>query len=105
MTNLEKRVNLAAVAIPFLAVIAAIVLLWNSAVSATDLAILAAMYVITGVGVTVGFHRLLTHRSFKTTPAVRGVLTALGSAAIELGRPRQGSVGPAWAAPSREGVT
>ena len=35
------------------------------------------------LGVTVGFHRLLTHRSFKTTPAVRGTLAALGSAAIE----------------------
>ena len=30
------------------------------------------VYVLTGLGVTVGFHRLLTHRSFKTEPAVRG---------------------------------
>ena len=64
MTRFEKRVNLAAVAIPFLAAIAAIVILWNQAVSWTDLAIFAAMYVLTGVGVTVGFHRMLTHRSF-----------------------------------------
>ena len=41
------------------------------------------MYVLTGLGITVGFHRLLTHRSFKTTPVVAGVFAALGSAAIE----------------------
>jgi stearoyl-CoA desaturase (delta-9 desaturase) len=64
MTRVEKRVNLAAVVIPFAATIAAIVLLWNSFVSWTDLAIMAVMYVVTGFGVTVGFHRLLTHRSF-----------------------------------------
>jgi stearoyl-CoA desaturase (delta-9 desaturase) len=41
------------------------------------------MYVVTGLGITVGFHRLFTHRSFKTSPAVRGVFAALGSIAIE----------------------
>ena len=43
----------------------------------------AILYLLTGLGVTVGFHRLFTHRSFKTYPAVRGVLAVLGSAAIE----------------------
>ena len=38
MTKLEQRVNLAAVVLPFAAFLTAIVLLWNSAVSATDLA-------------------------------------------------------------------
>ena len=47
MTKLEKRVNLVAVALPFVATLAAIVLLWNSVVSAADLAILAVMYVLT----------------------------------------------------------
>ena len=37
----------------------------------------------TGLGITVGFHRLFTHRSFKTGPAIRGMFGALGSAAIE----------------------
>ena len=41
------------------------------------------MYVLTGLGVTVGFHRLLTHRSFKAGRCVRGTLAILGSAAIE----------------------
>jgi stearoyl-CoA desaturase (Delta-9 desaturase) len=41
------------------------------------------LYVLTGLGVTVGFHRLFTHRSFKTGPVLRAVLAILGSAAIE----------------------
>ena len=65
MTKLEKRVNIVAVVLPFAAFLLAIVLLWNSAVSARDLAILAVMYLLTALGVTVGFHRLLTHRAFQ----------------------------------------
>ena len=57
--------------------------MWDEALHWRDLAILGAVYVVTGLGVTVGFHRLLTHRSFKTSPALRGILAALGSAAIE----------------------
>jgi stearoyl-CoA desaturase (delta-9 desaturase) len=45
--------------------------------------VFVVLYVLTGLGITVGFHRHLTHRSFKTRPAVRGVLAILGSAAIE----------------------
>ena len=56
---------------------------WNEALHWRDLAIFGAVYLVTGFGVTVGFHRLLTHRSFKTSPALRGILAALGSAAIE----------------------
>ena len=83
MTKLEKRVNLAAVFLPFVAFLAAIVLLWNSAVSATDLAILAVMYVLTGVGVTVGFHRLLTHRSFQVSKPLEYAFAVLGSMAVQ----------------------
>jgi stearoyl-CoA desaturase (delta-9 desaturase) len=83
MSTLEKRVNLLAVAIPFVATIAAIVLLWNSVVSATDLAILAVMYVLTGLGVTVGFHRMLTHRSFQAPKPIEYGFAVLGSMAVQ----------------------
>ena len=83
MTRVEKRVNLAAVVIPFAATIAAIVLLWNSFVSWTDLAILAVMYLVTGYGVTVGFHRLLTHRSFAVAKPVEYTFAILGSMAVQ----------------------
>ena len=45
--------------------------------------VFAILYVSTGLGITVGFHRLFTHRSFKTGRAVRAVIGILGSAAIE----------------------
>jgi stearoyl-CoA desaturase (delta-9 desaturase) len=50
---------------------------WN------DLIVFAIMYAATGLGVTVGFHRLLTHRAFTTGPRTRAVFAILGSAAIE----------------------
>ncbi len=75
--------NLLAVALPFAGTLAAIVLLWNSVVSATDLAILAVMYVLTALGVTVGFHRMLTHRSFQAPKPVEYVFAALGSMAVQ----------------------
>ena len=57
--------------------------LWESALRWSDIVVFALLYFATGFGVTVGFHRLLTHRSFATTRPVRFVLAALGSAAIE----------------------
>jgi len=57
--------------------------MWNQELRWRDLGILVLMYVPIGLGVTVGFHRLLTHRSFKTSPALRGALAALGTMAIE----------------------
>jgi stearoyl-CoA desaturase (delta-9 desaturase) len=69
--------------VPFLLLGVAAWQVWNEALHWRDLAILAVIYVLTGLGITVGFHRLLTHRSFKTSPVLRGILAALGSAAIE----------------------
>jgi stearoyl-CoA desaturase (delta-9 desaturase) len=83
MNRLEKSVNLAAVVIPFAAVLAALVLLWNRLVSPADLAIMAPMYLLTALGVTVGFHRLLTHRAFATSKPLQYALAVLGSMAVE----------------------
>ena len=69
--------------VPFLLLGLAAWQLWNQAFRWSDAVVLAVLYVATGLGITVGFHRLLTHRSFKTTSLIRGVLAALGSAAIE----------------------
>jgi stearoyl-CoA desaturase (Delta-9 desaturase) len=70
-------------AVPFLLLGVAAWQVWNEALHWRDLAIFGAVYAVTGLGITVGFHRLLTHRSFKTSPALRGIFAALGSAAIE----------------------
>src|SRR4051795_4961538 len=69
--------------LPFLALAAAGWRVWDGLLHPSDLAVFAIVYALTGLGVTVGFHRLLTHRSFKTGPVVRGALAILGSAAIE----------------------
>ena len=83
MTRLERNVNLAAVVVPFAAFLAAIPLLWNRLVGVSDLAVLATMYVVSGLGVTVGFHRLLTHRSFATYKPVEYLLAVAGSMAVQ----------------------
>ncbi len=56
---------------------------WGGALRWSDLVVLAITYLLTGLGVTVGFHRLFTHRSFKTSAPLRALLAALGSAAVE----------------------
>jgi stearoyl-CoA desaturase (Delta-9 desaturase) len=83
MTKTEKVANLGAVVVPFLATLAAIALLWNSLVSARDLAIAVAMYLLTAIGITVGFHRLLTHRSFQTSKPLEYAFAVLGSMAVQ----------------------
>lgn len=83
MTKLEKGVNLGAVVVPFVATILAIVLLWNSWVTAADLIIAAVMYMLTAVGITVGFHRLLTHRAFQTSKPLEYTFAVLGSMAVQ----------------------
>src|SRR4051812_49608993 len=49
----------------------------------SDLIVFALLYIPTGFGITVGFHRLFTHRAFKTGPRTPSVLAVLGSAAVE----------------------
>ncbi len=79
--------TLLVVTLPFIAFLVAVVLLWETrAVGAVDISLLVFMHVVAGLGITVGFHRMLTHRSFETGPWVRGAFTAFGSLAIE-GRP------------------
>jgi stearoyl-CoA desaturase (delta-9 desaturase) len=56
---------------------------WGGWLQWSDVIVFFVMYVLTGLGVTVGFHRHFTHRAFKAKPAVRATLAVLGSAAIE----------------------
>jgi stearoyl-CoA desaturase (delta-9 desaturase) len=83
MTRTERVANLTGVVVPFVGVLVAIVLLWNRAVDAVDLAIFATTYLITASGVTVGFHRLLTHRSFRTHPWLERTFAVMGSMSVQ----------------------
>ncbi len=56
---------------------------WNEALGWSDVIVFFLCYAATALGVTVGFHRLFTHRAFKAKQWVRGTLAIFGSAAIE----------------------
>jgi stearoyl-CoA desaturase (Delta-9 desaturase) len=81
--RLQKSIVLAVVCIPFLATTVAIWQLWERYVTWLDIALLVGLYVPISLGVTAGFHRMLTHRSFKAHPIVRFVILVFGSMAIE----------------------
>ena len=83
MTRLQRNANIGAVALPFAAFLAAIPLLWNNVVGWTDLAILGSIYIATAFGVTIGYHRLLTHRAFETYRPVKYLLAIMGSMAVQ----------------------
>jgi len=80
---LEKTVLLLVVILPLVGVATAILLLWNRWVTGLDLAILAIMYVLTAMGIGVGYHRMLTHRSFDAHPAARYFFLSMGSMALQ----------------------
>jgi stearoyl-CoA desaturase (delta-9 desaturase) len=69
--------------VPFLALGIVGWQVWAELLHWRDIVVFAIVYLVTGLGVTVGFHRLFTHRSFATTPWMRGVFAACGSMAIE----------------------
>jgi stearoyl-CoA desaturase (Delta-9 desaturase) len=79
----ERVVRTLVFGIPPAALVAGGWLTWGGALHWPDLVVLAITYTLTGLGITVGFHRLFTHRSFKTTRAVRATLAVLGSMAVE----------------------
>ncbi|GCE12594.1 acyl-CoA desaturase [Tengunoibacter tsumagoiensis] len=82
-TPLYKAIVLVAVVGPLLATVYAIYSLWGRAIHAVDLALLLSMYTITALGVTVGFHRMLTHRSFKPNPVIKFLFLVMGSMSLE----------------------
>ncbi len=83
MTRAERIANLIGVVVPFAGVVVAIPLLWHHGVDGVDLALLAVMYMVTAVGITVGFHRLLTHRAFQTHPWMERTLAIMGSLSVQ----------------------
>jgi stearoyl-CoA desaturase (delta-9 desaturase) len=78
-----RLLTLAVITVPALGLVAGAVLMWGWGFSWADLGLLVGMYVLTGLGITVGFHRLFTHGSFETTPGVKFVLAVLGTMAIQ----------------------
>src|ERR1700756_853540 len=72
-----------AVLLPLVGLAVAIPVGWGWGLSALDLSIGVTAYVVTGLAVTVGYHRGFTHRSFKARRGLRIALAIGGSLAIE----------------------
>src|ERR1700761_5218397 len=85
MTRTHKVTNLLGVVLPFAGLLAAIVLLWNTAIGPLQLAVMVGLYVITALGITLGYHRMFTHRAMETSKPVRAIVAVMGSMAIQGG--------------------
>jgi stearoyl-CoA desaturase (delta-9 desaturase) len=83
LENLDRGVTGLITVVPPLLLVLAGWQAWNHELHWRDIVIFALMYVPVGLGVTVGFHRLFTHRSFKTSAWMRGLLGVLGTMSIE----------------------
>ncbi len=79
----QKGTMLAITIIPFVAFVAAVALLWNTAVGWTDLGLLVVLYVFCGFGITIGFHRMLTHSAFEAVKPLKAGLLIFGSMAVQ----------------------
>jgi stearoyl-CoA desaturase (Delta-9 desaturase) len=75
--------NFVVVIVPFLALFGLAALLCGRGFSWVDFGLLVSMYIVTALGITVGFHRLFTHRSFETVGAIEFILGVLGSMAVQ----------------------
>ena len=83
MTRAHKVVNLIGVPAPLVGLVVAIVLLWNRAVGPLELGLMIGLYVVTCLGVTLGYHRMFTHRAFESSRAFRATIAVLGSMAVQ----------------------
>ena len=78
-----RLLNLTAVVLPLAGFVAVAASLWGWGFHWVDGSLLVGMYVLTAVGITVGYHRLFTHRAFETHGIVQFALAVLGSMAVE----------------------
>jgi stearoyl-CoA desaturase (delta-9 desaturase) len=81
---LRSRIaNLIAILLPVVGLIVGIVYMWGNGVDWPQLVLMTLMYILTGMGITVGYHRYFTHKSFSAGPVVVAALGILGSMAVE----------------------
>ncbi len=78
-----KSAVLAIVTFPFLGVVLAIVLLWQRYVFPSDIALMFLFVLVTGLGITIGYHRMLTHQGFRAPEWLRVLLLIAGCMGFE----------------------
>jgi stearoyl-CoA desaturase (Delta-9 desaturase) len=71
------------VIVPLLALLAAVPLAWGWGLSWVDVGLAVGCYLLSGFGVTVGFHRYFTHRAFTANRPLRNGLAIAGSMALQ----------------------
>jgi stearoyl-CoA desaturase (delta-9 desaturase) len=78
-----QATTLTAVIVPFVGLLVALCLLWGYGFGWVEGALLLSMYCLTAVGITVGYHRLFAHQSFRTNRVIQFILAVLGSMAVQ----------------------
>lgn len=78
-----RAVTLGVIVLPLLGLAAAPFFVWGWGFSWVDLGLLVGMYLVTALGITVGFHRLFTHRSFETFAWVQFAIAVCGTMAVQ----------------------
>jgi stearoyl-CoA desaturase (delta-9 desaturase) len=82
-STLERVLVAVFVAVPFLALVAAVPLAWGWGLGWHDIVIAIAFYLVSGLGISMGLHRYFTHGSFKAVRGFKIALAVAGSLAIE----------------------
>jgi stearoyl-CoA desaturase (delta-9 desaturase) len=82
-SHVSQVVTLVAVIVPAGGILSAAGLLWGVAFRPLDLVLFLVLYVLTGLGITVGYHRFFTHRSFEAGPVVKVALAVLGAMTLQ----------------------
>jgi stearoyl-CoA desaturase (delta-9 desaturase) len=81
--RLRQAILLVFVVVPLLGTAYAMYSLWDHWISWTELGLFFGLYFATGLGITIGFHRLLTHHSFEVGPITKATFIILGSMAVQ----------------------
>ncbi len=83
LENLDRAITGVITAVPAILLVFAVWQAWGRSLDWLDVWIFLVMYTATALGVTIGFHRMLTHRAFKTSPPLRGLFAVLGTMSVE----------------------
>lgn len=82
-TTLARVVTLIAVIVPPLSILSILGIWAGVGVSWLDVGLFVALYFLCGLGITVGFHRLFSHKSFRTSTPVKATFAILGSMTLQ----------------------
>ncbi len=82
-TRLQRRIALTVIVVPFLGTVLAASIAWQRGIGYVEVVSFGVMYLATMVGVSLGFHRLFTHKSYQTGPRTKWTLAVLGSMAAQ----------------------